>query len=237
MAPEVIQEEKYDNKCDIWSLGVIAYELLTTKLPFQAKSQMALMNKIINGNYNPLPDKIPNLFSELIPQMLTTDPAKRPCIEDIISKLPKSKASESPSKALLSDQLDKREEEETQEESPYLKKARDLMEQGRIQEAVDYLFRVAVKLNSNWQTYNDYPLEEYRIDHFHALDLFWESAEIWMKVGEVEKAVEQYFKIADEVPGGSAGTVFWRDTCTAFEKAAKCWTRVGNIEKAIQVCI
>jgi len=34
MAPEVLERKKYDSKCDIWSLGVIAYQLVYRKPPF-----------------------------------------------------------------------------------------------------------------------------------------------------------------------------------------------------------
>ena len=34
MAPEVLKKEKYNEKCDIWSLGVIAYFLIYDKYPF-----------------------------------------------------------------------------------------------------------------------------------------------------------------------------------------------------------
>ena len=38
MAPEVISGEKYDEKCDIWSLGCLMYEMCTLKLLFDGKS-------------------------------------------------------------------------------------------------------------------------------------------------------------------------------------------------------
>lgn len=47
MAPEVIQEELYDNKIDIWSLGVILYELVCGFLPFEGKN-FILMSNIIS---------------------------------------------------------------------------------------------------------------------------------------------------------------------------------------------
>ena len=37
MAPEVINGA-YDSKCDLWSLGVILFQLLTGTLPFKAKT-------------------------------------------------------------------------------------------------------------------------------------------------------------------------------------------------------
>ena len=38
MAPEVLATEPYDSKADMWSLGVIIYELITLNKPFDAPS-------------------------------------------------------------------------------------------------------------------------------------------------------------------------------------------------------
>lgn len=44
MAPEVLTiQPDYDFKCDIWSMGVVLYEMITKKLPFPA-----MVNLIIN---------------------------------------------------------------------------------------------------------------------------------------------------------------------------------------------
>lgn len=37
MAPQILKEEKYTYKCDIWSLGVITYEMLVGKIPWDFK--------------------------------------------------------------------------------------------------------------------------------------------------------------------------------------------------------
>jgi serine/threonine protein kinase len=44
-APETILNQSYNNKCDIWSLGIIFYEMLSRKLPFYSKNQMLFSNK------------------------------------------------------------------------------------------------------------------------------------------------------------------------------------------------
>jgi serine/threonine protein kinase len=42
MAPEVLKES-YTEKADMWSLGVMMYELLSGKLPFEAQTDQELM--------------------------------------------------------------------------------------------------------------------------------------------------------------------------------------------------
>jgi serine/threonine protein kinase len=39
MAPQILKEERYTYKCDIWSIGIIAYELLVGKVPWEFTSQ------------------------------------------------------------------------------------------------------------------------------------------------------------------------------------------------------
>lgn len=38
MAPELIKRERYTEKIDVWSLGVITYQLLSGKTPFESRS-------------------------------------------------------------------------------------------------------------------------------------------------------------------------------------------------------
>lgn len=53
MAPEQITGKKVDGRCDIFSLGVVLFQLLTGRLPFTANSPGALLHKIVN---EPHPD-------------------------------------------------------------------------------------------------------------------------------------------------------------------------------------
>lgn len=54
-SPEVWQDKPYDNKCDIWSLGCVIYELAALKPPFRANSMKDLAARVVKGVYPPLP--------------------------------------------------------------------------------------------------------------------------------------------------------------------------------------
>ena len=51
MAPEVLEGD-YNYKCDIWSLGVLMYVLLSGYLPFQGESRKEVFGKIAQGKYH-----------------------------------------------------------------------------------------------------------------------------------------------------------------------------------------
>ena len=53
-APEIMKNEKYNDKCDLWSLGVIIYILFFKKRPFQGDNEIALLNNIKIGLKKPL---------------------------------------------------------------------------------------------------------------------------------------------------------------------------------------
>ena len=50
MSPEVIKGQ-YDEKCDVWSIGVMAFMLLSSSLPFYGKSRSHVVRKILHNKY------------------------------------------------------------------------------------------------------------------------------------------------------------------------------------------
>ena len=77
IAPEILKGEEYNEKCDLWSLGVIMYILSCGKYPFDANDESELLKLIENVGDN-ISIKTDNLFLEnLIGQLLNPNPQKR----------------------------------------------------------------------------------------------------------------------------------------------------------------
>lgn len=86
LSPEIVENRPYSFKSDVWSLGVILYELCSLRPPFDAQSVPQLMLKIAKGLYNPIPSHFSKDVKGLVTAMLNTDPAKRPTVNQILSK-------------------------------------------------------------------------------------------------------------------------------------------------------
>ena len=84
LSPEILENKPYDSKSDIWALGVLLYEMMTFKMPFNANSLPMLSVKIMRGNYIPPPTIYTKDLRELVAKCLTVDAKMRPTIDEIL---------------------------------------------------------------------------------------------------------------------------------------------------------
>lgn len=84
LSPELILERPYDHRSDVWAIGVVLYELLTLKHPFNGENMKGLMQRILKVQYDPIPMMYSAEMRNLVPRLLVKDPAKRIRLSDIL---------------------------------------------------------------------------------------------------------------------------------------------------------
>ncbi|TNV81089.1 hypothetical protein FGO68_gene17644 [Halteria grandinella] len=84
-SPEVWRDKPYDFKSDIWSLGVIIYEVATLVVPFKADNIDDLYKRVCRGVYAPISRQYSPDLSALIKKMIQLDPFQRPSCNEILT--------------------------------------------------------------------------------------------------------------------------------------------------------
>ena len=77
MAPEILEGEEHDIKCDLWSLGVIIYQLFFKQYPYDGETEVAIYNKIKKLGQKVIQKTGDEKFDNLIKKLLVEDPKKR----------------------------------------------------------------------------------------------------------------------------------------------------------------
>ena len=77
MAPEIIMEEKYNYKCDFYSLGITLYKICFLKSPFQDKNPIIIMKMNKNSAKDFIQKSGLESFDNLIRCLIEVDPSKR----------------------------------------------------------------------------------------------------------------------------------------------------------------
>jgi len=83
LPPEMIEGKMHDERVDHWSLGILTYEFLVGKPPFEAVDNNTTYRKIIRGEVN-YPDEISEGARDLVAKLLVKGPEQRACLEDVL---------------------------------------------------------------------------------------------------------------------------------------------------------
>jgi len=83
MAPEILESQKYNAKADLWSVGCILYEMVIGRVPFMARGQVELFEKIKTQELA-FPDdpSISSSCKDLLKRLLKKNPGERITFEE-----------------------------------------------------------------------------------------------------------------------------------------------------------
>uniref|UniRef100_A0A667WLL8 Protein kinase domain-containing protein n=1 Tax=Myripristis murdjan TaxID=586833 RepID=A0A667WLL8_9TELE len=88
VSPEVVKNEPYGEKADIWALGCILYQMATLQPPFYSSNMLSLASKIVEAVYEPLEEgAFSDRVTDMIKWCLSPDADLRPDIVAVSSRI------------------------------------------------------------------------------------------------------------------------------------------------------
>src|SRR6266852_9993894 len=76
-APEVLKHYPSDTRCDIWSFGVLLYEMASGQMPFKGATMIELGSAILHDALSPLPEAVPESLAKIIYHCLRKQMSQR----------------------------------------------------------------------------------------------------------------------------------------------------------------
>ena len=89
IAPEVFEQRKYSEKADVYSFGIVLWELLTRRVPFADIHSFSIPVSVIKGDRPSIPKDCPSALKKLIRECWQPKASKRPPFSKIVEILQK----------------------------------------------------------------------------------------------------------------------------------------------------
>ncbi len=87
MAPELVEEGKINEKIDIYSFGMILYEMATNLIPFKNLTHVQIITQLLKGNRPFLPDDYDIRMKELVNKCWNQNASSRPSSNQVLAQL------------------------------------------------------------------------------------------------------------------------------------------------------
>ncbi|CAL2028889.1 unnamed protein product [Caenorhabditis brenneri] len=84
LSPEICESRPYNQKCDMWSLGCVLFELLHLERAFEGENLPAIVMKITQGKLKPMGEHVSNEVKSLVNTLLKTNEKSRPDVSDLL---------------------------------------------------------------------------------------------------------------------------------------------------------
>ncbi len=83
----MIRGERYSEKADVYSFGIIVWEVLTRKVPFAGRNFMGVTLEVLEGRRPQIPADCPAAVRKLMKKCWHANADKRPAMSDVVATL------------------------------------------------------------------------------------------------------------------------------------------------------
>ncbi len=88
LSPELVKQQPYDFKVDVWATGCVLYHVTCLEPPFKGENLIVLGNNIVSKQPDPLPSVYSSKLHSLIWRLMAKRAAERPTIAEMMKLLP-----------------------------------------------------------------------------------------------------------------------------------------------------